>query len=337
MNTDMKDNERVELKKMDITTEAHDILVALKAKESNFAYSVCFKSDNESLMKCYSILGSQDPRNNTKLTPEVGSEVRSCIIRFLFEAVDYFGEHREIVEVAIDYLDRFLLTRFRHDNENIVPNIVPDGKTRLLDIFVLASFGLAIKLFSPSSGCPMRGEERKQAAKLSKELNGIITHSQQYSFFVASSKGDTEVYNGHKYDTLVQMAGGDEQTVQIIERVEQIILSTLQWYVHPPTSFAIIHQIFQFATSSGEELISKSVQEMAYFQAELALTNPTISRPSIIAMSCVSNSFQRHLMSNLPLINQKCESFAKSSLDITRLVLSKMENSLEMSYEFDER
>jgi hypothetical protein len=336
-------------KMVDTTDEARDILSILKARESNSTYALNFSGDNSaSLMECYYFLGKDKEASPDIMKPhnQIGHEVRSCIIGFLFETVDYFGEDREIVAVAIDYLDRFLLTRLRYDNENIIPTNICEnkGKPKVLDIYVLASLGLAIKLFSPSSGCPIKGEERKKLAELSKESKKTASNSYCYAntFFVPSSGGETVVYNGHEFDTLLQMTGGDQDTIESITKAEQNILNTLQWYVHPPTSFAFIHNIFRLllpTDTSNQSIIWESLQDLAYFQAELALNNSMISRytPSIIAVSAVSNSIHRHLISNLPQMSKESKGLRTPVVDKIKLLLYRIEKSLEISYEFDER
>ena len=322
----------------------HDILVTLKSKEANYAYSLCYKGDNTSLLECYFILGSKDTSIAIKPSTLAGQEVRNCIVSFLFEAVDYFGEDHEIVGVAIDYLDRFLLTRLRHDDENIIPTNITanaDKKVKVLDICVLASLGLAIKLFSPSSGCPVRGEERETLTQLSKVPSTTLSHSYGNTFFEPLPGRKTIVYNGRRYESLVQLAGGDNnnEIIQNISKAEESILSALQWYLHPPTSFAFIRNIFRLQSpidTPSQKIFWNSLQELAYFQAQLALSNPIASRyaQSIIAAAAVTNSVHRHLTSSLTQISNFLD---VTALDTIKSLLFKMEKSLEMSYQFDER
>jgi hypothetical protein len=399
-----------------------EIIHMLKVKESNTAYnlhkhycneenniannnannSTVNEQDNKQpslrLLGCYCIIGSKEynPMLSRQQFIENGEAVRNGILQFLFNAVDYYGEHREIVAVAINYLDRFLLTRLRHDNENIMPILVlPNNdncnKDEVLDYYVLASLGLAIKLYSPCSGYPSRAQQQQRNHRYSSSTSyyDYDTPSSSYfqqqqhsnkknaafvcSFFVPPSKGThVEDYNGFSYQSFAKMMGGDRDVVvQLISRAEKCILFTLQWFVHPPTSAAFIHSIFELlpplpspppliASSSqgdGGGIVQcwKSIQDLAYFFAELALSNSHISckySPSTIAIAAISNSTHRHLLScfqwmqtmpatghqrheeeDIKIISSSC----KVIVERMKSLLEVMEKTMDISYEFDER
>lgn len=332
------------------TYQVHETLLSLKMRETNPAYGFKFKGNDESLLKCYFFLRFREEEGEqgkdsicSQRVLETGHAIRGRIVNFIFNAVDHFGEHREIAFVAIDYLDRFLLTRLRHDNENILPmtTISTNGGVKeiyqVFDLYVLASLGLALKLFSPCSGCPKRGEERNI-------INDVINshkvwqHSSMKKYlFLPSTKLRTSVYNGHGYSTFLSLTGGDKRIIEGIAKAEINILSTLQWYVHPPTSCGFIHTVFQFAPPPGVEpeldSLWESLRNFAYFQAELALSNKYTIKfpPSVIATCAICNSIHRHLLGDEEL--QQNESVK----DTLRTILKHMETSLQVSYEFDER
>lgn len=322
--------------------EIHEALISLKIRESNLAYSVKFNGNIESLPKCYYILryiqrdqeGSNDP--TTQKIVEMGQAIRGRIINFLFDTVDHFGENREIAFVAIDYLDRYLLTRFRHDNENILPinSTLGTYGPKVLDLYVLASLGLAIKLFSPCSGCPKRGERRKSI-----DSQPLCHHSSNMHYlFLQSTKMNTVVYNGHGYSTFVALTGGDQFIVEGICKAESNILATLQWYVHPPTSYRYIQAVFQFVPP-GQDSLWESLRNLAFFQAELALSTKGTNRypPSVIALCAVSNSIHRHLFCQEHMNEGRELNQHLMMKDMLSTIIRQIEGSLQISYEFDER
>lgn len=350
-------NHRKKMKFSNVSKEVNhirDIIIAMKAREAIPAYNVYFQGEDfhNSLMECYASLGCIDnkkgsPSSSLHQLNESGQTVKNSIIQFLFEAVDFYGEDREIVAVAINYLDRFLITRMRHDNENIVPtNIIShsgESKMMILDIYVFASLGLAIKLFSPCSGCPFRGEARRHEEMKAREY--YRNHTKPYNqsndcvLCLPSSEIHTQVYSGLGYKTFAQITGGDEEIIKNISKAEGSLLSTLQWYMHPPTCASFIHYIFQLLSPSDNPRLLpfwQSLKDLAFFQVELVLGNPLIIcrfAPSIIAVAAVINSLHRHLIPCLSQNNTPC----RDVLETVKLLLDQVEKTFNISHEFDER
>ncbi len=320
-----------------------DVLISLKMRESSPAYNMKINHQDQSLSKCYYFLSlnnndAGDVRDSTETRniSALGEEVRSLIIQFLFNTVDQFGESRELVFVAIDYLDRFLLTRLRHDNENILPEniaIIGNG-VKVLDLYVFAALGLAIKLFGPSSGSPKQLEERRE---VNSHLSPQENSKKNYLFLPSKAEVKASGYKSYGYNIFVPLTdagGGDNSIAEGISKAEASILSTLQWYVHPPTSYQYIQTLLEKIPPGYDCSLWESLRDFAYYQSELALSNKDTNKypSSVVAICAVSNSIHRHL------INETCSSEGKEMIkNSLKKIIRQMETCLSLSLEYDER
>lgn len=147
-------------------------LKALVEKEDRQQYRVV--AEGRELTKSYAIF---DARFNSSCTATTTISLpihsRLDAVEVLMRCVEMFGEDREIVSVAMSFLDRFVALEserfvkngFDHEFKNghgPFPNSIAqqreksDDKNYCLAMFVLVSLDLAIRLYSPTSGDAFR-------------------------------------------------------------------------------------------------------------------------------------------------------------------------------------
>jgi Cyclin, C-terminal domain. len=229
--------------------------------------------------------------------------------------------------------------RFSQDEESIIINPRSLGNdmshvgrvrtpARVLDVYALACLGIAIKLFSPLSGCPRRA--RKSRLVDYREENGPVP-----SF--------TSYYNGINNYSLVELGGGLISAIDIAN-VELLILETLSYRLHPPTSYAFITNILRLVPFDKECIaVMDSIFEFAKYQAELASLNAKALRyqPSLISVAAICNAIHHHLSLLLPSHDLQASRLSNlldyDSTKHLHLLVSRMEEALKVSLEFDTR
>eukprot|EP00557_Chaetoceros_sp_GSL56_P000943 CAMPEP_0176501878 /NCGR_PEP_ID=MMETSP0200_2-20121128/14434_1 /TAXON_ID=947934 /ORGANISM="Chaetoceros sp., Strain GSL56" /LENGTH=520 /DNA_ID=CAMNT_0017900871 /DNA_START=1419 /DNA_END=2978 /DNA_ORIENTATION=- len=313
------------------SSTVYETLHALKVKENESQYSAFLDAGNFSyLMQSYEAFDPEEAAGP--------AQVRYLTAGFLFQVVDFYGEEREVAIVAMSYLDRFLMIRCSQDDENLIINprslrhdVTNAGRVpkpaRVLDVYALACLGIAIKLFSPLSGCPRRARKLR--------LVDCREESCRLPIY-------TSYYNGINNHSLVDLGGGLISAIDIAN-IELLILETLSYRLHPPTSYAFITNILRLVPLGKDSLtVMDNIFEFAKYQAELASLNAKalMYPPSLIAVSALCNAIHHHLSLLVPSHVQVPMLSHLLDYDTTEtfhLLLSRMEDALELSLDCDSR
>mmetsp|Transcript_4016 Transcript_4016/g.6093 ORF Transcript_4016/g.6093 Transcript_4016/m.6093 type:complete len:444 (-) Transcript_4016:313-1644(-) len=220
---------------------AKDIIGALLTKERNSAYTSRYHRSNErdafrnDLYTCY------------QNVPPAGTSTggREEICSTLVRVARFFKKGDEVAEVALDFLDRFLLGKLRERRQQERVNIRKQRRlckgsredffsTRSILLYSFTSLGLAIKLYCCTSGCPFR--DCHMDVETYQHFSDILEGSHKK----ASRKG---TYDGHEYISLIDAGRGIFEMNDFVD-AEFKLLSTLKFMVHPPTSLAYIRHFF---------------------------------------------------------------------------------------------
>jgi hypothetical protein len=104
----------------------------------------------------------------------------------------------------------------------------------------------------------------------------------------------TKVFNGREISvkSLSQLSRGEFDVAHILE-MEQIILKTLSWRLHPPTVQCFINTLYGLIPSSSIP-VTRAIHQRATFFAELALFDYTfVNQPkSLIALASLLNAME---------------------------------------------
>ena len=223
-------------------------------EDANSCPNIRYSDSPRTLLEC-------EERNNS-----YDSVIRSRTdaIIFLFECTDYFREERELVQVSMNYLDRYVRNKWnsRHEaktKENLLP----------LDIIVLLFFDIAVKLFSPTSG-------------RTTEFPPPTT------------------YDSDKFTSLKLMCENKFSLTEF-ENAQHKLLFTLNFDLCPPTSYAFISEILEISPIKiGMTSFDYSkVITASHYQVELSLTENNLAcvQPSLIAFASLENSINAFLVS----------------------------------------
>ena len=179
--------------------------------------------------------GSTDSSNNGASTNSTINELwREKICEWCYQVVDHFDFNREVVSVAMNYLDRYLATRLVN--------------RRIFQLAAMTALYLAIKLFEP-------GKLR---------MASLIDLSRGY--FMAEH----------------------------IVTMEDSMLQSLKWYVHPPTSFAFCRDFMRLVSGDISPRARHDVNELARFMTELSVCDYWFitKKPSSIALAALINAIE---------------------------------------------
>ena len=159
---------------------------------------------------------------------------REKICEWCYQVVDHFDFNREVVSVAMNYLDRYLATR--------------TVNRRIFQLAAMTALYLAIKLFEP-------GKLR---------MSSLIDLSRGY--FMAEH----------------------------IVTMEDSMLQSLKWHVHPPTSFAFCRDFMRLVSGDISPRARHDVNELARFMTELSVCDYWFitKKPSSIALAALINAIE---------------------------------------------
>ena len=104
----------------------------------------------------------------------------------------------------------------------------------------------------------------------------------------------TKLFNSREIssNSLSQLSRGEFEPAHIIE-MEQIILKTLDWRLHPPTAQCFINALYGFLPSTSR-LVARAIHQRATFFAELALFDYSFvaQTRSVIALAAILNAME---------------------------------------------
>ena len=159
---------------------------------------------------------------------------REKICEWCYQVVDHFDFNREVVSVAMSYLDRYLATR--------------TVNRRIFQLAAMTALYLAIKLYEP-------GKLR---------MSSLIDLSRGY--FMAEH----------------------------IVTMEDSMLQSLGWHVHPPTPLAFCRDFMKLVSGEIEPGPRHDVSELARFMTELSVCDYWFAtkKPSSIALASLVNAIE---------------------------------------------
>jgi len=177
---------------------------------------------------------SDSSSSSTSTNSTINELWREKICEWCYQVVDHFDFNREVVSVAMNYLDRYLATR--------------TVNRRIFQLAAMTALYLAIKLFEPG--------------KL--KMSSLIDLSRGY--FLAEH----------------------------IVTMEDSMLQSLKWYVHPPTSFAFCRDFMRLVSGDIAPRARHDVNELARFMTELSVCDYWFitKKPSSIALAALINAIE---------------------------------------------
>ena len=192
--------------------------------------------------------GSTNSSNNGASTTNstINELWREKICEWCYQVVDHFDFNREVVSVAMNYLDRYLATRLVN--------------RRIFQLAAMTALYLAIKLGAPWTDFP-EGKLFKPGKLL---MASLIDLSRGY----------------FKAEHIVTM--------------EDSMLQSLKWYVHPPTSFAFCRDFMRLVSGDISPRARHDVNELARFMTELSVCDYWFitKKPSSIALAALINAIE---------------------------------------------
>lgn len=165
---------------------------------------------------------------------EINEMWREKICEWSYQVVDHFDFNREIVSVAMSYLDRYLSTR--------------SVNRRIFQLAAMTSLYLAIKLYEP-------GKIR---------MSSLIDLSRGYFL----------------EDHIVTM--------------EDSMLQTLGWHVHPPTSYSFVREMMPLLPLGMSPRDRHDTNELARFLTELSVCDYwfVTKKPSSVGLASLINALE---------------------------------------------
>eukprot|EP00579_Thalassiosira_antarctica_P009758 CAMPEP_0201908202 /NCGR_PEP_ID=MMETSP0903-20130614/383_1 /ASSEMBLY_ACC=CAM_ASM_000552 /TAXON_ID=420261 /ORGANISM="Thalassiosira antarctica, Strain CCMP982" /LENGTH=337 /DNA_ID=CAMNT_0048442493 /DNA_START=172 /DNA_END=1185 /DNA_ORIENTATION=+ len=159
---------------------------------------------------------------------------REKICEWCYQVVDHFDFNREVVSVAMSYLDRYLATR--------------TVNRRIFQLAAMTALYLAIKLFEP-------GKLR---------MTSLIDLSRGYF------------------------------TAEHIVTMEDSMLQSLHWHVHPPTPFAFCGDLMLLVSGDINPRARHDVSELSRFMTELSVCDYwfVTKKPSSVALAAIINAIE---------------------------------------------
>lgn len=178
--------------------------------------------------------GSSSPSNACSSSSQIAEVWREKICEWCYQVVDHFDFNREVVSVAMSYLDRYLATR--------------TVNRRIFQLAAMTALYLAIKLFEP-------GKLR---------MSSLIDLSRGY--FLAEH----------------------------IVTMEDSMLQSLHWHVHPPTPFAFCRDLMRLVSGDISPGARHDVNELSRFMTELSVCDYwfVTKKPSSVALASIINAVE---------------------------------------------
>ncbi|KAL3815769.1 hypothetical protein ACHAXA_008819 [Cyclostephanos tholiformis] len=176
--------------------------------------------------------GGQSSASSSSSNSQINELWREKICEWCYQVVDHFDFNREVVSVAMSYLDRYLATR--------------TVNRRIFQLAAMTALYLAIKLYEP-------GKLR---------MASLIDLSRGY--FMAEH----------------------------IVTMEDSMLQSLGWHVHPPTPLAFCRDFMRLVSGEIEAAPRHDLSELARFMTELSVCDYwfVTKKPSSIALASLVNA-----------------------------------------------
>lgn len=178
--------------------------------------------------------GGAASQGSSSSNSQINELWREKICEWCYQVVDHFDFNREVVSVAMSYLDRYLATR--------------TVNRRIFQLAAMTALYLAIKLYEP-------GRLR---------MSSLIDLSRGY--FMAEH----------------------------IVTMEDSMLQSLGWHVHPPTPMAFCRDFMRLVSDKIEPGAKRDISELGRFMTELSVCDYwfVTKKPSSIALASLVNAME---------------------------------------------
>lgn len=230
----------------------------------------------------FSSKSSLSPFNSTT-TDRVNEAWRRKLCEWCFEVTDHFQMERDVVSIAMNYLDRVIAKRVETTGQSL-----PKREFQLMAVTCLY---IAVKLHGET-------EEITTSTQQPQEQNeGVVTTT-------ASNKSSSIKLN---IDVFVELSRGFFQA-KTIQETELKILFALDWNLNPPTPMKFIASFIRMipmwkTTTNGESShqqhqhrsVCKAIFDIAMYLTELSVCVSTFSfhsKNSIVAYAAILSSIK---------------------------------------------
>lgn len=197
--------------------------------------------------------------SNGTSTTGVNEIWREKICEWSFQVVDHFDFNREIVEVSLSYLDRYLSSR--------------QVNKKIFQLAAMTTLYLAIKLYENRS---------------------------------------------LKITSLIELSRG-KFVPEHVAAMEESILRSLSWHVHPPTTLSFVHHLLLLIPDSCPPTVKHDILELARFLSELSICDYffVLQKRSSIAIAALLNALDTIPEERLPLRSRRL--FYEAMAQVTNL------------------
>jgi len=177
----------------------------------------------------------EETSSKGKLPCEINQFCREKICEWMYLVIDHFDFNREVVTIAISYLDRYLATR--------------TVNRRIFQLAAMTSLFLAVKLHEPSGKLRM--------------------------------------------SSVIELSRGNFMPEHIVA-MEDAMLDSLKWHVHPPTPLAFCRDLMRLVSGDVPSLVRHDINELTRFLTELSVCDYwfVTKRPSVIAFAAIVNAME---------------------------------------------
>jgi len=202
---------------------------------------------------------------------------RTC--EWMYDICDYFKLNREVVGIALFYVDRYFTITFEGSSDDDSQQKVPVTR-RQFQLVALTGLYIAVKL---------HGESRQE-----NPTYRPTTTSLERSDSTSSCSSQQQQWNRLKFSLSVCSSISRNQfTTAEIEECERKVFGTLDWYLSPIVSSGNIIDLLLLhlpTMDGGDDSIALFVYDCAKYLAELSISVPALClvyKPSIVAYSAI--------------------------------------------------
>jgi len=203
---------------------------------------------------------------------------RTC--EWMYDICDYFKLNREVVGIALFYVDRYFTITFEgSDSDSDSQQKVPVTR-RQFQLVALTGLYIAVKL---------HGESRQE-----NPTYRPTTTSLERSDSTSSCSSQQQQWNRLKFSLSVCSSISRNQfTTAEIEECERKVFGTLDWHLNPIISSGNIIDLLLIhlpTMDGGDDSIALFVYDCAKYLAELSISVPALClvyKPSIVAYSAI--------------------------------------------------
>lgn len=220
-----------------------------------------------------SVLISSAPKESKDQGVSERCRRRTC--EWMYDICDYFQLNREVVGIALFYVDRYFTLTFEGDPTT--GRQVPVTR-RQFQLVALTGLYIAVKL---------HGEGRQDTNfAVSRQLGSPCQPS-------ADDIQHSQPWNRLKFSVAICASISRNQfTLLEIEECERCMLHKLDWHVNPivPSGTLIDSLLIHLPQDCNDESLSLYVYDCAKYAAELSVSVPALSlvyKPSVVAYASI--------------------------------------------------